>query len=220
MANGQWGGALDPNVFHVNVRFTRSGSKCQSGFYLRDRVVNDNSEQKVADTVAGVIEAGFRSFLIATDAVEGVDVVQMGTELGAWHPINPGAGTFGAGGVENVPAFLAVNVSLKSSVRKRYGQGRMFWPISSDAWFDGDNLTAGGIARFQPVIDTMVDNFGVQDVTNDLILCNVHEAFAGRGIVGQPGYIAPRPRMYYDVISVRLNNRVTFLRSRKLGVGS
>lgn len=220
MARGTWGGVGDLHVWKVNIRFTRSGSKCQSGFHLRDRVFNDNTEQEVADQVATVMEAGFRSFLIAGDAVEGVDVLRLGSDLGAWHPTAVGAGTFGAGGTENVPAFMAVNISLKSEIRKRYGQGRMFWPISSDAWFDGDILSASGTARFQPVIDAMTSNFGVQNVSPDLILCNAHPAFAGVGVVGQPGYQAPRPASWYDVISIRLNNRVTFLRSRKLGVGS
>lgn len=220
MARGTWGGGSDPNIFKVNFRFFLGASHCQTGFKLRDAVTNDNSAQEVADEVATQLAASFRGMLGANDSLEGIDVLRLGSDEGGWHPVSPGTGTYSFAGNEETPNFLAGNISLKSEIRKRYGQGRMFLPIVSDSMVDGNVLTSGGIARFQGFLDLITDHFTGDPATHDLILVNAHPALEQRGTPGAPGYRAALPASWYDVVSLRINTVATYLRSRKVGVGS
>lgn len=220
MARGTYGGALDPNIFKVNLRFLMGTSKCQTGFKLRDVAVQDNSAQDVADQVNAVLFAAFKFLLTPRDTFEGVDVLKIGTEEGGWQPANAGAGTMGITTLEETPNFLAANISLKSEIRKRYGQGRMFLPFVAEGNMDGNTINANGVNSINGFLAVMTDNFVGSIVNHDLVLVNSHPAFAGRGAPGQPGYIAPRVASWYDVVSLRTNLLVTSLRSRKAGVGS
>lgn len=220
MARGTWGGLTDPNIFKVNIQFLLGTSKCQTGFKLRDAAVQDNSTQQVADQVRNVLQDPIRSLLGGTDQFVGVDVLKMGTEDGAFAPSSVSVGAYPVGGGAEMPNFMAANVALKSEIRKRYGQGRMFLPIVNDEQVDGNALSVTGQTRPQAFIDALVGNFSGSILTHDLILVNAHPALAQRLVPGVPGYRPAIPASWYDVVSVRLNLIVTMLRSRKAGVGS
>lgn len=220
MARGNWGGALDPNVFKVNLLFTMGASKCQTGFKLRDYGVQDNSAQDVAGTVAGVLVTGFKFMLSARDSWLGVDVIKMGTEEGGWDATGAGAGTNGVAANTELPNFICAAVTLKSEIRKRYGQGRMFLPLVDEVELDGNTVNAAGLSAVNAIITLITDNFTGSGLTHDLLLVNAHPALAARGAPGAPGYRAAIPASWYDVVSLRVNSLATSLRSRKAGVGS
>jgi hypothetical protein len=220
MARGTWGGALDANIFKVNFRFYMGASKCQFGFKLRDAVTNDNSAQEVADQVRSVAADPFRALIPAVDGLEGIDVIRLGSEEGGWSPQALQAGTLGAAGENELPNFTSVAVTLKSEIRKRYGQGRFFLPLCVNSDKAGNNLQAAGVTRIQTFLDVLSDNFTGAPETHDLILVNAHPLLPARGVIGGSGYRPEIPASWYDVVSLRINSLVTSLRSRKAGVGS
>lgn len=220
MARGTYGGALDPNLFKVNLLFLMGTSKCQTGFKLRDVAVQDNSPQDVADQCLTLLQDPMRALLGQTDSFIGIDVLKIGTDEGAWAPstVLPGARIVG-GGAEQ-PNFMSINVALKSEIRKRYGQGRMFLPTVHQDDVDGNVLSTSGLTWPTSFVTVLQDNFMGDPATHDLILVNSHPALPQIGAPGTPGYRAALPPSWYDVVSIRINAVVTSLRSRKAGVGS
>ena len=220
MARGSWGGAGDVSVFRVNLLFLKGTSRCSTSFKLRDMAVQDNDAQEVADIVRPLIQAEFRALLNELDSFLGVDVIKMGTDEGGWSPAAVQVGTEATTADSKTPDFMAANIALKSEIRKRYGQGRMFVPVSAERFVGGNILLEPGILTIQAFINKLQDNFIGSAVGHDLHLVNAH------GIIPQVGSPdvgtghAELPRQWYDVVSLRLNTQVTMLRSRKAGVGS
>lgn len=220
MARGTWGGTLDPNIFKVNVRFTLSGSKCQWGFKLRDVGIQDNTEQEVADQVRSVVETPFRNSIATQDTFDGVDAQILGQDTGAYaNPVGT-AGTNPITDSQKIPSFMAVNVALKSEIRKKYGQGRFFLPVRHEGAIDGDTLNATGQAVINDIINALTTNFQGDPVTHDLLLVNAHGVLPPRPATQTRPARPEIPASWYDVVSLRINTVVTALHSRKSGVGS
>lgn len=219
MARGSWGGALDAHVFKVKIAMSLDTNKFQTGFHLRDVGVQALTPQNVADEVTDFVNDSFRTILPIAVKVDGVDVVQMVSgEGGSTSP----AGMFGTSnaGNERLPLFVTVPVSLKGELRRRYGQGRMLWPMLWEGWSLNDVLTAQGVVAYQAVIDEMANRYVGNVIANDMQLINLH------GVIPPKAATATRPAQpqvdptWYDVTSIRLNTTLSFLRSRKAGVGS
>lgn len=220
MARGTWGGGGDPHVFQVTVRFRLGLSICQFGFKLRDALVQDNSEQEVADEVATVMSDTLHALMLDSDRVEGVDAKILGQDTGAYHNYVGQAGTMSGTLEYRVPTFMSANIALKSEIRKRYGQGRLFLPVRLEGHVDGDSLSTAGMTHFTGFVDALTEHFTGDTATHDLILVNAHGALPIRAATpGYPGRPAI-PASWYDVVTVRINSLVTSLRSRKAGVGS
>lgn len=220
MARGSWGGALDPNIFRCTIRFRLGTQKCQTGFHLRDVATNDNSEQDVAEEMQTQLRDAFRGILHTTDSIESWDAAILGQDTGYSLPETTGAGTINSVASVVEPTFVSAVIALKSEIRKRYGQGRMFWPLRWEEMIDGDVLNANGVNAMNAVVTVFTDHFTGDPVTHDLLLVNAHDIIPAHGAVGTPGYHPEIPRQWYDVLSLRLNTVVTSLRSRKVGVGS
>jgi hypothetical protein len=220
MARGSWGGITDPNVFRCTIRFRLGVSKCQTRFHLRDVAFNDNSEQEVAEQMQTVLRSAFRGILSDADAIESWDAAILGQDTGYSLPETTGTGTTGHNIATEAPDFMAAVVSLKSEIRKRYGQGRMFWPIFAENMIDENVLSSVGISVLTSLVTAFTDNFTGDPVTHDLLLVNAHGLIPAHGTIGTPGYHPDIPPAWYDVLSLRLNTVVTALRSRKAGVGS
>lgn len=220
MARGTWGGSGDPNVFRCTIRFRLGTQKCQTGFHLRDVAFNDNTEQEVAEEMQTQLLTPFRGILHSTDSIESWEAAILGQDTGYSLPETNGAGTLSDGASSIEPTFVSAVVSLKSEIRKRYGQGRMFWPTRSESSIDGDVFNAGAIAMYTVLVDAFTDHFTGDPVTHDLLLVNAHGIIPAHGVIGNPGYHPEIPASWYDVLSLRLNTVVTSLRSRKVGVGS
>lgn len=220
MARGTWGGALDPNIFRCTIRFRLGTQKCQTGFHLRDVAINDNTEQDVATEMRTQLLTPFRGLLADNSAVESWDAAILGQDTGYSLPETTGTGSTGHNATTEEPSFIAACVALKSEIRKRYGQGRMFWPIFAENMVDGDVLSTIGVSVLTSVVTAFTDHFTGNPATHDLLLVNAHPALPQRGAPGAPGYRPAIPASWYDVLSLRLNTVVTSLRSRKVGVGS
>lgn len=219
MARGVWGGEGDPHVFQVMIRFRLGVSQCQTGFKLRDMLVQDNSEQEVADQVGAVIVPVFKGLLDVGDKVEGVDAKLLGSDTGAWFNVAAPAGTRNIGAGYKISSFMAANVAMKSEIRKRYGQGRMFIPLRSQADVGDDSLTQGGLNLANAWITALTDNFMVGPEDGDLRLVTAHGVLPARGQTANYPGRAEVPASWYDVVTLRVNSITTALRSRKAGVG-
>jgi|KBSSwiStaDraftv2_1062776.scaffolds.fasta_scaffold135192_3 hypothetical protein len=220
MARGTWGGALDPNIFRVNILFLHGTSKCQTGFKLRDVGVQDNTAQEVAEECRTQLAGPFRDILAHTDSLLGFDVLKLGTDEGGWAPQVQQAGNNIIQAADELPHFVACNVALKSEIRKRYGQGRMFLPLIIEDQISGNVLSAQGSNAMQNFVNVMIDHFTGDPATHDLLLVNAHDVIAAVGGAGNGSGHPDIPRSWYDVVSLRVNSIVTSLRSRKPGVGS
>lgn len=220
MARGTWGGALDPNVFRVKILFLLGTQKCQTGFHLRDVATNDNSAADVANEVHTQLQQTFRQLLTPRDSYDGVDVVRLGSDEGAGVTATQRTGLLNTSAANDHPTFVAGVLSLRSEIRKRYGQGRMFLPLTSDAYTDGDSINTDGLAGVQPFITALTDHFTGDPVTHDLLLVNAHGVLPAIPPVGTKPGRPEIPASWYDVNTLRLNSLVTSLRSRKVGVGS
>lgn len=220
MARGTWGGALDPHIFKVTVRYLIGVQQCQNSFHLRDVGVQDNSEEDVANEVRTQLENGFRSLLKTSDSMVGYDVRTLGADTG--FALAP-SGTPGLNATTDdnaLPSFTAAVLSLKSEIRARYGQGRMFLPLTGINQQDYNTITATFIAQANTLITAMTDHFTGDPVTHDLLLVNAHGIIPARPATATTPARAEIPPSWYDVTSLRLNQICTSLRSRKVGVGS
>lgn len=220
MARGTWGGALDPNIFKVTIRFLLGVQQCQCGFHLRDVGVQDNSEQDVADEVLAQTAASFRNLLKPTDTLLAVDARILGQDTGATADAGNLAGLQPADAGTSEPSFLAAVLTLKSEVRKRYGQGRMFLPCAVEGFVSGDILTVDATNNYATFITALTDHFTGDPVTHDLLMVNAHGTLPARPPSGSYPGRPEIPPSWYDVLSLRMNTIVTHLRSRKVGVGS
>jgi hypothetical protein len=211
MAQGTWGSGLGSTIFRCNIQFQHSGQKCQTGFHLRDVGVAGQSPADVADAVADWATTQFIKCLHTSGRLTGIDVQNLLTNTG--HSISPSnlAGT--QGGVV-APGFLTVPVSLKGELRKRYGSGRMLWPVPNVDSVEGNIVTPAMVTFYDTVITDLVDRFIGNAITTDLQLCHAHKAMPANG--DRPAL----PASWYDVTSVRLNTSVSSLKRRKAGVGS
>lgn len=220
MARGSWGGPTDPNIFRCTIRFRLGTSKCQMGFKLRDVAINDNTEQDVAEEIQTQLRAAVVGQLSTNDAVESWEAALLGGDTGYSLPEVNGGGTVGYDAAAAEPGFMAACIALKSEIRKRYGQGRLFFPLVHEGSVSGDVLSQNGINGVTAFVTAMTDHFTGSPATHDLLLVNAHDVIPAHGQIGTPGYHPEIPRQWYDVLSLRLNTVVTSLRSRKAGVGS
>jgi hypothetical protein len=220
MARGTWGGALDPNIFRCTIRFRLGVSKCQTRFHVRDVGIQGQTEQDVAEEMQTQLLTPFRGLLSDADAIESWEAAKLGGDTGYSLPETGGTGTTGHNVTTEAPDFMAAVVSLKSEIRKRYGQGRMFWPIFAENMIDENVLSTIGVNVLTTLVTAFTDHFTGDPVTHDLLMVNAHGLIPQHGAPGLPGYHPEIPPSWYDVLSLRLNTVVTSLRSRKAGVGS
>jgi hypothetical protein len=220
MARGTWGGTLDPHIFKCTIRFLLGTQQCQTGFHVRDVGIQDNSEQDVANEIQTQLQGPMLTLLGPNDSVTGFDARILGQDTGASVQGGGGPGQQQINTAETVPTFMSACVALKSEIRKRYGQGRMFLPCVSEGFIDGDIINTNGINNFNVFIQAMTDHFTGDPVTHDLLLVNAHGVLPPRPPSGSYPGRAEIPAMWYDVLSLRLNTIVTSLRSRKVGIGA
>lgn len=220
MARGQWGGFADRHPMQVRITWTNGTNQHQTGFYLRSAGVNVTSPDEVTADVEAWVRGSFRTLLAADQRVLGIDVVDMVTFEGGGSSPNDIVGTMSlASDSSKLPGALAAVINLKGELRTRYGQGRMFWPIVSESHVDKDIMNNTAVTLFQGVIDALATRFTGNSVSGHNLIC-VHGVIPPRGATPTRPARDQVPPMWYDVTTLRLNTFVTFLRSRKAGVGS
>lgn len=211
MATGPWGGALNQRVFRAKILFTRAGQQCQTGFHLRDVGINTLDSEEVANEVADWATTSFRTILTPTDQIVGIDVENLVSREG--HSISP-SNVMGSYNGVAAPSFLSIAVSLKGSLRRRYGSGRMLWPLAVLTNQSGNTMSNDLAAVYEAVIDDMESRFIGPSITTSMHLVHLHADIKDAG-----GAVAV-PAAWYDITSIRLNRTFSALRSRKVGHGS
>lgn len=218
-SEGQWGGATQNSPLRVKIEWQIGTNRCQTGFGLiaEGLEITDLTEP-LADVVEWV-QTHFRTLLMDTDTLLGVDIAHVEDKIGNSHSFSNVKGTISAG-TNIVPAFLTVPVSFKSSRRAKYGQGRALWPVRSDGYIDGETINAAGQAAYTTVLNALSAAFVGDAATSDYKLINFHEALDAY-TNDDTGYTRPAiPRMWYEVTSIRPNWTVSSVKSRKAGRGS
>lgn len=209
----------DRNVFRINVVWRASNQLCQTGFYVREVAFNDNTPEDVVNTVKPWVDDHLRGLILTTDDMVRIDCLKVGTEEGFTFDYVGVHGSLGVAGVAPLPTFICANIALKTQRRKRYGQGRMFWPVRDENMVTGDTLIAAAITTYQGVIDELADLFTGDPVTHDLILCAYHDTIPELPATPSRPARAPIPAHWYDIAALKLNTAVTSMRSRKVGIG-
>jgi hypothetical protein len=211
MATGTWslGGGTD--VYRATISFDRAGQKCQTGFHLREGTYSGSDPAEVAALVEPWATGQFAKLLQQSEKITGIDVEHLNSKTG--HSISP-ANAPGVLASALTPSYMSVSVALKGSLRRRYGSGRMLWPVSSQSYIDVNNLSASALTTFNAVITDLVDRFVTNPITKDVVLCHLHGTIAAteNHPVIQPAW--------YDVTSVRLNRQLSAVRRRMQGSGS
>lgn len=219
MADDPWGPGVTGSIHPMRVKcqFRMGTTVAQFGFHLRDQSLTGNNPQDAAEDVATWFQTNVRALLYPTDQLIGVDVVDMLDASGGSVSFSNLNGTMS--NTDTVEAsFIAATVSLKSGIRKRYGQGRFFFPIRTEQLKDGDLLSTAGRAAIQAVVDSWVTRYVSDAGTYRAI--NVHGTLPPLAATEDRPARAEIPPHWYDVQSARLNTAVTALHSRKQGVGS
>lgn len=215
---GTWGSALGWKPLAAKISWRVGTNVMQTGFHLRGALIEQADPEAAATEVADFVTNHFVTLLGGNDQVVGIDVVNMITKEG--HSISPAnlMGSLSNAGNE-APEFLCNTLQLKGELRTRYGQGRMFLPIRTEAWTNGGILTVAGSTALQAIATEMADRWTGNDLTG-FNLINVHGLLpALPATPSRPAREQIEPS-WYDVTSIRLNTATTFLRSRKAGVGS
>lgn len=211
MATGQWGGALQERIFKITIAWIAALQRCQTGFYLRDVGLNGETPESAANHVATWVQAQFPALLHQEDRLVSVDAMNIVTKQGYAKEF---ANLPGANGGERTATFLMVPVSLRGEQRRRYGQGRMLWPVSSELMVNGQELSAAAKNDYIGTAQLLADRYIGNALTHDFRLVNVHDAKP------QVGNRPALPASWYDVTSVRVNTLLSSLRRRKVGQGS
>lgn len=220
MARGTWGGTTDIHPLKVRIAFRLGTSNCQTGFTLRDSSLTPSNPQSCADDVGEWVTEAFRNIFSTSDQFLGVDVVDMVTGEGGAMSFANVFGTQALTAATTLPSYVQVPISLKGELRRRYGQGRMLWPVRHENFVDTDILSAGGVTGYQSVIDTMVTRYLGTGSSSDYTLINVHGDIAAKLATPTTPARPAVPPSWYDVTTIRLNSVLSFVRSRKQGVGS
>lgn len=217
---GQWGGGFEVKPWKCTINFRLGVSRCVTGFHLRATALAFPTPAQVAAAVNDFAVTNFRTLLTSADEVLGVDVVNMVTGEGASTNLANQPGTLGVAAAGILPSYVMAPISLKGELRRRYGQGRMYWPIRNEVWVDGDALNATGTAAVEGVLDSFNDRFIDTTVVDRLAAINVHGVLPPLAATPSRPAREEIPASWYDVTSARLNTTLSFLRSRKAGVGT
>jgi len=211
MATGSWGGALSQRVFRVKLHWESQLQKCQTGFHLRDVGLNTLNPQDVAEHVAEWANTSFRTILYGTDRLVSVDAENLVTREG--HLVTFG-NAMGAQGNNQLPPFLTVPVSIKGTLRRRYGSGRMLWPVVQQQQLAAGQLSQFGVGVIEPVVTALADRYIGSSLTHSMRLVHLHPFLPAKGT--RPDVAAA----WYDATSLRMGRIVGSLDRRKIGAGS
>lgn len=216
---GTWGsGVGDWRPYAVKISWKAGVNVLQTGFHLRAATLEIGSPEEVATEVQAFVDEAFKTILSDQDQILGVDVVNLVTKEG-FSTSPPGLFGTMANNPNYLPSFVAAVVSLKGELRTRYGQGRMFYPVRLESATGIEVITASGAIAIQAVIDEMATRW-IGNAVTGYNLVNLHGVLPARPATPSSPIRPEIPASWYDVTSMRLNTNLTFLRSRKAGVGS
>jgi hypothetical protein len=201
----------DTTIFRCTVHMRLNQQLLQTGFHLRSSIINPLGGAAEANTHAGTwFTTILRQVLPVSLQFVRHEALEITSKDFAQTELVGVAGAAGSGTISSTG--LAVAVAIKSAKRARTKNGRMFWP-----------------SAFAPVADLFntADMQALQDVAT-----NLQDRYVGatlthpwRLVVVSPprpavGNTAPRVGSWIDAEVVKVNRVASYLRSRKVGVGS
>lgn len=217
MATGTWGGDIgDSRVFHAKIFWLHGGQQCQTGFHLRDMGVAGQTPEDVANAVRDFAVAEFRKLIHTSGELTGVDAVNLVTAEGHQIALTGQAGLHAG---FPAPTGLMVPVSYVGGLRKRYANGRGFWPVGSTETASGNTMTSTALALYGGVVDALEAAFMDDGLTAELRLVHLHAAKPERPKAGG-GTLPAVPATWYDVTAVKVNRVLSWASSRRPGSGS
>lgn len=211
MGTGAWGGNTGENVFRINILFRHGGQNCQTGFHLRDSLLQNRTPQDANEWIRPWVTTHFAKLLHTTDQIVGIDAINLTSGEGYTHSPQALMGTEPG---TPAPSFLTIPISLKGSIRRRYGNGRMLWPVYNKETIEGNQIGAAGQTIVNGVITALADLAVGDPLLRNFVLCHAHKDIPAHGtrlLV---------PAAYYDVTSIRANYVFSSLKRRKTGVGA
>lgn len=219
--SGSWGGTGDIHPLRVRISFTLDSVKAQTGFVLRDQSLAPSNPQDCAENVGAFVEANMRGLFYNIDRFDGVDVLDLTTGEGGGYSFNNIVGSLPNNNAEALPSYVTASIAMKGELRRRYGQGRMLMPVRAEHFSDRNVLNGAGVAAFNGFITAMQSQY-METVfsTKRYRLITVHGVIPPRAATPTAPARPEVPPTWYNVTSLRLNSVMSFLRSRKVGVGT
>jgi hypothetical protein len=218
MARGTWGeGGDGTSPLRVTLKVTNAATTMQVGFFLRALPPSLATLEDCANHVNTNVVDTFKECFLTTDQIRSVDVLDITTKEGFSVELDAVTGTIGTG---NAPDFTMVPISFKTGFRQRIGQGRMLFPVRGPGEIDGNVLSALGKARIGAFVTDLRNNYLAPIAGHPWQMITAHEALLASRPHKRPEPLPAVPAEWYDVTSIRLNDRLSSLRSRKLGQGS
>lgn len=196
-------------VFRITVMMSCRLQQMQFSYHLRDvGVPTSTAEDAHADAKAW-LNTIYRPALSADVAITRLAVERL---VEGSYFAEDFAALNGSGSQQQLITSQALCISLKSNLRSRHANGRMFWPASGAP----SNDRASG-----PGFDTIVTAAAATATrwTGSALLTNRKLVVVGAGIADPATGVLGPPR-WTDVETIRVNPVITNLRSRKVGVGS
>jgi len=206
MATGTVAGS---RIFKVTLGMLVQQQNIQTGWYLRDTLLNNRSatdalataQTFVAASMFGILPNDLR--LLRLDALELTSKDYAQLEYPNQMGTGPGASS---------TSFLAVLMTLRSNQRARHRNGRMFLPLYGNP-FNG-SLDTGPRNAYIAFSTAFVQAFAGNALLNDfkaVVVAKARPANQNRPAI---------EHSWIDVETCRINTTVTALRRRKIGVGS
>jgi hypothetical protein len=219
MANGPWGNPGDVHPLRVTVKVRLGTSLAQYGFHLRSVTGDTPDLPGIADGVVTTVLPTLKLILANIDEVTSIVVTDVVSGEGVERPQTGQTGQAGQAGA-TLPTFVAATVVLKSSIRRRWGQGRFFLPIRGLIHQTGEILSGGGATAVGNHVAAIMGAYGPASVANSPRLINFHDHLLPTRPHKKPEPLPDVPASRYDLTSARVNPTLTALHSRRQGIGS
>lgn len=219
MATGAIGtGAGQYEPFDVRISWQLAASRQMTGFSLRKNANLAATADDVLEHVVDNFLEVFRLRLAVDATVLGVDVIKPLTKEGVSYA--PTTTLTGGTGNVYMPGFVCAVFSLRSSIRARYGQGRMYVPVTLESYADRETINTAGFTALDPIRAALADNYIDPAGAGEFSLINWHKTLPAGRPSKSPTPLPEVPATWYDVQSIRINPNVTALHSRRQGKGS
>lgn len=209
MAQGNIGDLVGGSVYRVTVTMTGQLQQVQTGFYVRDTGLADQSAGDCLTAAKDWVDNHFRTCIPQDYTLQRLEAMEITTKEYAQAEYVSTPGTFGS---TSTASFLAALVSLRSSQRARHRNGRMFWPVA--AVTTNSQLFPQTLAAFTPTTAAFADRFMGNAATKPfkaVIVAAARPATSTRPAIAHS---------WIDVETIKVSTAVTSLRRRKVGVGS
>jgi hypothetical protein len=209
MAQGELAGT---RLYKVTIHGEIEQQKVQFGFHLRETgFVNTTSPGDVLPFLDTWTNSNLRTILATTARIVRAEVLNVQSKDFAQQEYT---NRFGTVNEQALPSFVACLVSLRSPLRARYRNGRMYWFGLTEGATSGSVIQPTALATIQPVLDAFNAEYLDHALTKSFNVCVL---------------ATPRPANAYrpaitaswiDCTSTRLSANVTSMGTRRIGRGS